>query len=79
MKEDSERQCREGLALQFFLEIPSGQSGLLVLIRERLREFGFLGEQRCYLQTLPHLLLEDGKAVLRATVFGHFKEKTEAH
>lgn len=34
-----------------------------------------MGEQRCYLQTLPHLLLEDGKAVLRATVFGHFEEK----
>ena len=78
MKEVPEGQCREGMAVQFFLEIPSGQSDLLVLIRERLGEFGFLGEQRCYLQTLPHLLLEDGKAVLRATVFGHFEEKTEA-
>ena len=78
MREDPAGVCREGMALRFFLEIPSASQELSEKIQKKLREFSFCGEPIWYLRALPHLMLaEQGSAVLQVTVFGSFSENTE--
>ena len=41
-----------------------------------MQEFGFRGEDRYYMRSIPHLLIEQsGTAIIKVIVFGEFPPK----
>lgn len=58
-----------GIAISFFMEIPSESPDLKPQIQRRLEQFGFCGTYPYFLESLPHFLLKSKEtAVLRVTV-----------
>ncbi|MGN0268476.1 MAG: MerR family transcriptional regulator [Lachnospiraceae bacterium] len=73
MKEDEKGVCKEGKAICFFLEMPSESGDPVAVTQDKLQEFGFRGENRYYMRSIPHLLIEQsGTAIIKVTVFGEF-------
>ena len=79
IKEDGETELfhpdqngirKQGKALFFFLEVPSRDPDLEMMIEKRMKEADFKGEHMYYMHSLPHLLTDqNGKTVLSVLVF----------
>lgn len=67
---------RSGTAISFFMVVPAGETDLLQIILEHLKRWNFQGEAQCYIESIPHFLVDDQQsAVLKITVFEKQPEK----
>lgn len=70
IKMDDTGYCREGRAISFFIEVSSESPDIVAIIQQKLYAYQFFGERKYYMNTLPHLLIEnEGLAVIKITVF----------
>lgn len=69
-RESEKGITKRGRAISFFVEVPSESHDIVEIIKSKLSEFDFHGENMYYMCSLPHLLIEqEGTAIIKVTVF----------